>query len=665
MHRRAIPLVVLCFAFLLAACGGGGTATTQSSPLQLAGTVSTVAGGGVSTLAGTAPSFYDPIDAVRIGDFLYVTDTLARKIWKVEIATGETTALAGGGAYAEHLDGTGSAARFEAPAGITSDGANLYVTDAHRIRKVTIATGVVTTLAGGTYYGTTDGTGTAASFFQPRGLWTDNTNLYVADTGNGKIRKVVIASGVVTTVARGSDGIRSPGDITSVDGEIFYIASSDNVIRKLVAATREVTTFAGATGWTPNSGADDTTATSARFYAPAGITTDGTNLFVADYRNHAIRKIVIATGEVTTVAGSARNAGSADGTGAEARFNLPSGIATDGTDLFVVDRLNFSVRKVAIESGEVTTLAGTADSIFNAPEGVVAVGGNLFVADTAHHAIRKVTVATGEVTTLAGSAGVSGSADGTGEAARFYGPTGLATDGTNLYVADSSNFTIRKVVIATGVVTTIAGRAEEYGSMDGTRDEATFNRPYGLALDGTNLYITDAGSHTVRKLDLATDEVTTVAGVAGVVGHSSGLGAAATFNSPSGIATDGVNLYVADTANCTIRKIVLATGAVTTLAGYPENGGTEDGTGSEAHFLYPAGVVSDGTNLYVTDTNHTIRKIVIATRVVTTIAGAGENPGSEDGAGVDARFYYPTALATDGSALYVADTFNNAIRVIR
>jgi hypothetical protein len=177
------------------------------------------------------------------------------------------------------------------------------------------------------------------------------------------------------------------------------------------------------------------------------------------------------------------------------------------------------------------------------------------VADTTSHTIRQIVIATGVVSTVAGSAGVIGSTDATGIAVRFNYPTTVTTDGTNLYVVDTNNNTIRKVVIATGVVTTLAGSAGLSGSTDGTGTAARFNGPMGLATDGTNLYVSDHISNTIRKMVIATGAVTTLAGSAGVIGSTDGTGTAARFYHTVGITTDGTNLYVADYGNHTIRKI--------------------------------------------------------------------------------------------------------------
>jgi sugar lactone lactonase YvrE len=150
-------------------------------------------------------------------------------------------------------------------------------------------------------------------------------------------------------------------------------------------------------------------------------------------------------------------------------------------------------------------------------------------------------------------------------------------------------------------VTTIAGNGSS-GSADGVEDDARFYQPRGITTDGTNLYITDWDNHTIRQLALDTNTVTTIAGTAGNSGSTDGIGAAARFDSPRGITTDGTNLFIVDYWNNTIRKMVLATGAVTTLAGNPTSGRVStDGTGADAEFNVPSGITSDGTSLFVTE----------------------------------------------------------------
>jgi sugar lactone lactonase YvrE len=286
--------------------------------------------------------------------------------------------------------------------------------------------------------------------------------------------------------------------------------------------------------------------TAAKFNLPAGIAADGRgNLYVADAGNHRIRKIVIATGEVTTLAGDG-TADYADGTGTAAQFNQPTGIALYGGNLYVADSCNYRIRKIVIASGAVTTLAGTGSLSALYPERITVDGsGNLYVTESfsSNRYIRKID-ASGVITNLAGSG--SGYADGTGTAAKFNQPTGIALYGGNLYVADANNNRIREIVIASGAVTTLAGDGTE-GYADGTGTAAKFNGPWDVAADGTgNLYVADYGNYCIRKIVIATGEVTTLAGDS-TQGDADGPVSTAKFNGPAGIAVDGSgNIYVVD-----------------------------------------------------------------------------------------------------------------------
>ncbi|HEX4460515.1 MAG TPA: hypothetical protein VIA18_21200, partial [Polyangia bacterium] len=276
----------------------------------------------------------------------------------------------------------------------------------------------------------------------------------------------------------------------------------------------------------------------------------------------------------------------------------------------------------------------------------------------------------GSMTLLAGGLGGVGDVDGTGAAARFDGPQGAVYDGAgNLYVADGYNDTIRKIVLATGVVTTVAGSARVTGTADGVGAAALFTTPVGIVSDGAgDLFITDTDNNSIRKMVIATGNVTTIAGTAGVSGSTDGIGIAASFNAPHGIAFDGAgNLFIADRFNATIRQIVIATGAVTTLAGTAGTQGTTDGTGAAALFDNPIGIISDGAgNLYVSEYEvNTIRKIVVASGVVTTLAGTPNTSGGTDGTGAAATFTNPESFFLDGSGnLYVTDVGDYTIRKI-
>ncbi|MBF0238955.1 MAG: Ig-like domain-containing protein [SAR324 cluster bacterium] len=346
------------------------------------------------------------------------------------------------------------------------------------------------------------------------------------------------------------------------------------------AFTGIVTTPYGPPQGFSTSGDIDATGNAALFYTLMAVTTDGINLYVADQGNNKIRKIVISTGVVTTIAGPSQGStvfGDIDATGSSARFYNPRGITTDGTNLYVTDNSNNKIRKIVISTGAVTTIAGPAPG------------------STA-----------------------SGDTDATGNAARFWGPDHITTDGNNLYVTDWNNNKIRKIVIATGVVTTIAGPTQGLttsGDTDGTGNASRFDKPAGITTDGINLYVTDYNNNKIRKIVIATGVVTTIAGpIQGSItsGDADGTGNVARFTNPYDMTTDGINLYIAGFVNNKVRKLVISTGVVTTLAG-PDPGSTAsgdtDGTGNLARFSFPKGITTDGISLYVSTNNHKIRRI--------------------------------------------------------
>jgi hypothetical protein len=285
--------------------------------------------------------------------------------------------------------------------------------------------------------------------------------------------------------------------------------------------------------------------------------------------------------------------------------------------------------------------------------------GNLYVADSFNHTIRKMTLvgANWVVTTVAGLAGNRGSANGTNSNARFNEPGGVAFDSAgNLYVADWASSTIRKMTPAgtNWVVTTAAGLAGSFGSVNGTNSDARFNIAGGVALDSAdNVYVVDVENNLIRKMTLTGTNwvVTTVAGLGGNSGGTDGPGNVALFKGPSGVAVDGAgNTYVADQINHTIRKVT-PTGEVTTLAGLAGYAGSTDGMNSAARFNDPSGVAVDNSgNIYVAETlNHIIRKVTPAGSnwSVTTLAGFPNptgNGGSADGTGSSARFSFPSRL---------------------
>ena len=592
------------------------------------GVVTTFAGNadalGAVDAAGTSARFYSPKGVCAdVAGNVYVADAFNHTIRKITRA-GMVSTVAGRAGSFGYVNGTVSAARFNGPTAVAVDAAgNLYVTDSGNscIRMITPG-GVVSTLAGAgpAQTGSTDGTGSAARFRGPDAIVVSPGGLiYVADTGNHTIRQI------------------TPGGV--------------------------VTTLAGSAG---ASGSADGSGSTARFYGPAGLTVDASGtLYVADTNNCTIRQVT-ADGVVTTLAGRLHGFTVIDGVGTAAFFAQPTAITADANgNLYVAD--GPVLRKITPDA-TVTTVAGTANQIpditvLNNPRGVVMdAAANTYVTDSINACVRKLSP-DGTMTTFAGTPGTSGSADGTGAAARFVLPAGEALDASgNLYVADMGNSTIRKITPA-GVVTTLAGSPGLRGSTDGTGSAARFSFPQGVAVDGSgNVYVADTVNSTLRKITPA-GVVTTFAGSAGTTGNNDGTGSAARFNRPTAlVATSAGTLYVADSSNNLIRKVT-STGQVTIFAGSPLYSGNVDGTGVQANFDGPSGITMDASGtLYVADSfDETIRRVTTGA-VVTTIGGAASFLGNVGGLGSAARFYVPGAIASSPPGVLMVVSNNSLLR---
>jgi sugar lactone lactonase YvrE len=557
----------------------------------------------------------------------------------------------------------------------TSQGATLTVTASGRID-------LIAGQLGGS--GNLNAAATASRFFHPDGLTLDPAgDIFVTDTYNSTIREIV-ASGVVIQVAGDSDLVGSangvgpnaqfnyPGAIAfDPFGNIYVLDGLNQVIRK-ISSTGVVSTFAGTLGVT---GSADGAGTAAQFNYPRGIATDANgNLYVADTANCTIREITPA-GIVSTIAGIVLTLGATDGPAATATFYGPYALTVDASGtIYIADTFNATIRKIA--AGVVSTLAGTAQNFgwadgagaaaqFDHPQGIALdLNGNLFVTDSYSDTIRMVTN-TGQVSTVAGMAYTPGSVDGTGAAASFQEPWGIAADaGNNLFVMDSSNHTVRRIT-PTGVVTTYAGDAPHPGSADGTGSAAQFNAPQAATADAAgNIFVADTANNTIRLITPA-GVVSTLAGTPGATGSSDGTGSAAQFNGPSAIAVDSSDtVYVADTGNNTIRMITPA-GVVTTLAGTAGVAGSIDGTGTAAQFNAPQGLALDASNnLYVADTGNSTIRIITPAAVVTTVAGTAGAVGGMDNVGGLAQFNAPQGLTINSTGIYIADTGNSTIRIM-
>lgn len=317
-----------------------------------------------------------------------------------------------------------------------------------------------------------------------------------------------------------------------------------------------------------------------------------------------------ALATVSTFAGTG-TPGDADGEGLAATFQIPRGVRLDAAgNLYVTDAQNKLIRAIS-PSGFVSTVAGKgAGGTLSDPfDLVLDAAGNIYVTELTTHLVRKVTP-TGVVSALAGTAGTAGWADANGTSAKFSQPSGIAFDPQgNLVVADSLGQRIRKIAPDLAV-STFAGSGAQ-GSDDGTGTAATFSVPAGIAMDAAgNMFVTDFGSHVIRKIT-PQGVVTTPFGKRNTTGHADGKGNDATFSFPVGIAIDSSgSLYVGDSSNHVIRRIT-PDGMVRTLAGKAGTSGADDGVGKAATFYRPYGVAVDAAgNVYVADLfNNKIRKI--------------------------------------------------------
>ncbi|MFY8001044.1 MAG: hypothetical protein ACOVSW_20800, partial [Candidatus Kapaibacteriota bacterium] len=614
--------------------------------------------------------------------------------------------LAGLGGTSGFADGTGTAARFNNPARLSIDAlGNLYVPDAsnHRIRRVTPG-GVVTTIAGSGTAASLDGTGLAAQFNLPTGTAVDAAgNVYVAESSGNRIRKITPA-GVVTTLAGNGtassvDGtgvaatVNSPvGLATDAAGMLYVIESASNRVRT-ISQSGVVTTFAG----TGTAGLVDGTLTASQFAWMRGAVADAAgNLYITDTGNNTIRKISIVAPVVTGF--TPTNA-----------YPLQA-VTITGTDFFGVTQVRFGgvnaawfeavsptqIRAVvpfgalsgsvtvtnSVGTGtfggftlaatpQVSTLAGDgaanfrdavgAAAQFNSVCGIVRdAAGNAYITDRLNHLIRRITPA-GVVTTFAGS-GIAGGLNGIGTAAQFSQPYGIAINaaGTDLFVAEETGHRIRQINIATANVTTLAGSGVA-GFANGTGVSAQFNTPIGVCLDAAgNVYVGEQGNHRIRMVTPG-GVVTSVAGT-GTAGFADGLAVTAQFNAPRGIVRDAAgNLYVADYNNNRIRKITPA-GVVSTLAGSGVAGNV-DGVGAAAQFITPNAFWIDPIgNLYLAGGNNHNVRIISPTGVVTTLAGTG-TPSFADGTVAAAQFNFVAGIVQESSGSFlVADEGNGRIR---
>lgn len=571
-------------------------------------------------------------------------------LWRMELATGAVSTVAGSGVQG-YADGTGASARFRGASGVavTPDGRVALVADRdnHRIRRVELATGTVSTFAGNGVQGYADGSG-VQGYEDYRRWWLVQFNH-------------------PTALAVTPDGL-----------EVLVAELTGQRIRRVVLATGVVSTLAGS----GHSGSADGNGTSAQLNHPSdvAVTPDGLTALVTDSAGNNIRQIVLATGVVSTV-----NLTWAIGNNGNIGIRSPYGVAVtpDGTAAFVADNDKRRVRRVSLAafavSGVTEKQCAGKTAVQWAALGVAVPRPS--AGWTTVTSLGAVSAAPGwsgvpvvtcmgatDVLSLAGNAS-AGYANGAGGSARFNRPFGVAAapDGLTALVAEYGGRRIRRIVIATGVVSLVAGSGYA-GYANGVGASAQFMSPRDVSVtpDGLTAVVADEHSNRIRCITLASSMVSTLAG-SGAVGNGDGAGASAQFHFPCGVAVtpDGLTVLVADSNNHRIRSIVLATQVVTTVAGSGTAGYTE-GVGASAHFNQPMGlaVTPDGLTAVVADTgNRRIRRIVLTTGVVSLLAGSG-TPGYTEGVGATAQFNDPKGVSVtpDGLAAVVVDPGNQRLR---
>jgi len=586
------------------------------------------------------------------------------------------------------------------PSGVAVDAAgNLFATDCTNRIVVKISSAGVLTVVAGNGIGGFSGDGrpaTSAQFSCPWGVTLDSAgNLYVADSGNNRVRKVS-PTGVISTIAgtgtAGFSGDEGPATIASFSGLTgvavdtggnVYIADTNNQRVRRASPDGTITTVAG--NGTASYSGDGGPATLASVNNPFGIAVDAAgSLYIADTMNNRIRKVPRG-GVITTVAGNGTCGFSGDlGPAVSASLCGPDSVALDSAgNLYIADDANRRVRKVS-PSGVITTVAGTGTYGFSGDGGpalnasfyyqrglAVDAAGSVYVADAESGRIRKFTPG-GTINTVAGNGLYKAPTDGVLATSSFLStPFGVAVDGAgNIYIGEANNHRIRKV-IPVGIISTIAGNGIPGFSGDGgPATGASLRYPLGgLALDSSgNLYVSDSGNNRVRKVTPGGIITTAVGSGAGGFSGDGGPTTQASLCDPRRLGLDTAgNLYIADSCNRRIRRVT-ADGIISTVAGNGAAGSAGDGgLATSASLNNPLGVAVDAANnLYITEYDgHRVRRVSPG-GVISTIAGNGVCRFSGDaGPATAASLCHPEGVTVDlTGSLLIADAGNIRVRKV-
>lgn len=608
--------------------------------------------------------------------------------------------------------GQATAANLDTPQGLAVDGlGNVYVADTinQRVRRIDGVTGVISTVIGtGTAQFAGDGgPAQAASLHTPSDVAVDGLgNLYIADTGNHRVRRVDASTGIVSTVVgssstpgyAGDEGpaasarLASPRGVALDEQGNLYVADTQNHrIRMVAQTTNNITTVAG--NGTPSGGGDNLPAPFAGLTTPRGtfVMPDGT-LLIADTGNHRIRRVDATSHVITTIAGSNGSGFSGDGgLATSATLFSPFSVALDPQgNLLIADADNNRLREVMAPSNTIETIVGDGGRGFSgddgaalaarlgAPQGLALdTAGNVYIADTGRHRVRKIEAATGIIRLVAGN-GVAGSGgDGAAAtAAGLNGPQGVwvESDG-DVLIADTGNNRIRRVDAASGVISTVAGTGvRAFGGDGGPATAAALAGPRALAQDGNGtLYIADASNGRVRTVD-TNGIIQTIAGN-GTIGYFTDDVAAtstALIDMASLAVSANGDVYISDSEQGThrIRRVSAATGMISTVVGRGVQGfGGDNGPATLADLAFPRSVTLDAMgNLLVADTaNHRVRRMDATTNILATVAGNGSGVdfGGDGGPALAIGIAQPRGLvASPDGSIYLTDNFNRVRRIL-
>lgn len=621
------------------------------------------------------------------------------------------TTVVGGGP-----NGTPStASAIGTPAAVVSDSnGNFFIADVHSNRVYEVSPSGTLTIFAGTGVLGYAGDGAAAvnaELGQPTGLAVDSSNnIYIADSANNVIRKVVatypqwVASAPFATgaiiqpltqsappiflqaITGGTTGTTEPNWATFTtigfvtDGTVTW-----KILGNLPSGAGNISTVAGTgtAGFTGNGGA----ATSATLNAPQGVAADSNgNIFIADTNNNVIREVTISNGNIQTVAGNGTAGYLGDNAAAtSAEMRGPTGVYVDGSfNIFIADHGNNVIREVSAANSNITTVAGNGtagilgdngpatSAELNAPTAVrTDSNGDIFIADTNNSLVREVQAGSFIIKTVAGN-GVPGFA-GDGALAVFAQltrPRGVYLDSVgDIFIADSGNSRVREVLFNKNIATFAGNGTLSYSGDTFSGTDAAVNFPTGVALDGAgDVFVADTQNNVIRDLVASTGLMQTVAG-RGTAGSSGNGGnpTNALLNAPAGVFSDAVgNLFIADTGNNLIREVVAATNTIQTVAGGGPNG--DGGLATQASLSSPKGVFVDRSgDIFIADTgDNRVREVIAATGIIQTIAGNGTAGFSGDnGPATSAQLHSPTGVAVDlFGNVFIADTGNNVVREV-